>query len=151
MRARAHTEPVTVTPVAKVVPAALAGTGPVRDLVVAEALTAQELLGELVQRRDAVVIRLRRGRASPPALDGPPTGARPVGDGLLRLERELQRIAGEVIGPQRGRSLEVFAPGRRRLPGPAEDEVQVDVETDRPRGRDRWRDVRRLVRSAQST
>src|SRR6185436_13435883 len=92
---------------------------------------------------------LRRGRASPPALDGPPTGPGPVGDGLLRLQRQLQRVAGEMVGPQRRGSLEVFAPASGRLPGPAEDQVQVDVETDRPRRHNRGRDVRRLVGAAE--
>src|SRR6185295_9442564 len=121
MRARAHTEPVAVTPVAEVVPAALAGSGPVRDLVVPVAVGAQEPLGELIERRDAVIVGLRRGGASPPALHRPPAGPGPVGDGLLRLEGELQRIAGEVVGPERRRRLEVFAPGRHRLAGPSED------------------------------
>src|SRR5512132_3854538 len=149
MRARAHTEPVTVTPVAKVVPAALAGTGPVRDRVVAEALMAQECFGQLVQPRNPVIIGLRGRDTTAPALDRLPPRARPVRDRFLRLERELERVAREVIGGQADCGGEILLPGPVRLTGPAEDEVQVDVEADRARRRHRGSDVRRLVRAAQ--
>src|ERR1700687_2098921 len=97
MRARTHTEPVAVPPVAEVVLAALARAGPVRDLVVPVAVTSEEGFGELVQRRDAVVVRLRRRRTSPPALDRPPAGPRPVRDRLLGVQHELEGGTGQMV------------------------------------------------------
>src|SRR6059036_3004916 len=103
MRPGADTKPVAVAPVAQVVPAALAGTGPVRDLVVPVAVLSQDPFGELVQPCDTRVVRLRGRRATPPALHRTPARAGPVRDRLLRLESQLQRVAGEVVGTQRDR------------------------------------------------
>src|SRR3981081_4334797 len=118
VRARPHTEPVADPPVAGVVRAWFPRACPVRDLVVPVAVTSEERFGELVESRDAVVVGLRRRRTSPPALDGPPAGTRPVRDGLLRLQRELERITGQVIGLQRDRGLQVRAPAGGALAPP---------------------------------
>src|SRR5438093_1086513 len=98
MRSGANTEPVAVAPVAQVVPATLAGTGPVRDLVVPVAVLPQDPFGELVQPYDTGIVWLRGRRALPPALHRTPAGARPVRDRLLGLQGQLQRVAGEVVG-----------------------------------------------------
>src|SRR5438270_9701596 len=52
----------------------------------------------LVAVREAVVVRLRRRGRRAPALDHRPAAPAPVRDAFLRLERELERVAGQVIG-----------------------------------------------------
>src|SRR5439155_20326514 len=121
MRPGADAKPVAVTPVAQVVSTALAGTGPVRDLVVPVAVFSQDPFGELVEAGDAGVVRLGRRRAAPPALHRTPAGPRPVRDRLLRLERELQRVPGEVVGAERDSRRPVAAPGRLGRARPPKD------------------------------
>ena len=149
MRPGTDAKPVAVTPVAQVVSTALAGTGPVRDLVVPVAVFSQDPFGELVEARDTRVVGLGRCRAAPPALYRTPAGSRPVRHGLLGLERELERVAGEVVGAQRDRRCQILTPRRRGLAGPAEDEIEVHVEPDRPSRRHGGCDVLRLVRPTE--
>src|SRR5712691_8438725 len=149
VRPGANAEPVAVAPVAQVVATALAGKGPVRDLIVPVAALSQDAFGELVQPCDTRVVGLGRCRATPPAFYRTPAGTRPVRDRLLGLERELQRVAGEVVGTERYGRCQILTPRLRGLAGPAEDEVEVDVESEGPRRGHGGCDVLRLVRPSE--
>src|SRR2546425_7731967 len=129
VRAGAHAEPLLVAPVAEVVPAPLPGARPVRDLVVAVAGGGQPALGDLIEHGEALVVRLRVGRAAAPALEDAPAATRPVRDRLLgRVQTQLERIAGHVVGSEGDGGGEIALPFGEGLAGPAEDEVDAHVQ-----------------------
>src|SRR5439155_1224755 len=129
VRAGAHAEPLLVAPVAEVVPAALPGASPVRDLVVAVARGGQPALGDPIEHGEALVVRLRVGRAATPALEDLPAATGPVRDRLLRrVQTQLERIAGHVVGSQGDGGREIALPLGDGLAGPAEDEVDAHVQ-----------------------
>src|SRR5438093_457242 len=120
MRPGADTKPVAVAPVAQVVPAALAGTGPVRDLVVPVAVLSQDPFGELVQPCDTRVVRLRGRRATPPAARGrgSPGSLRPS----PRLDADRTTREGWLpdARPQPARAGSAFHRRRRASPRAAD-------------------------------
>src|SRR5205823_804813 len=146
MRAHAQPQPLLVPPINEVVPALASRTRPVRDLVVPIARGGENALGGAIEAGDAVVVGLRRGGAFAPAPDTLPTRPGPIRDGLLGLERKLERVTRHVVRAERDRGLEVGAPGLRGLPGPAEDEVEVYLETERADRVDGGRGVPWLMR-----
>ena len=149
MRARADAKPVAVAPVAEVVQRALARPRPVRDLVVAVAAASQNALGQTVQARHTGVVGLRGCGPLAPALEYRPTAAGPVRDRSFRVETQLERIARDVVGPERDRRFEIALPVSHGLPRPAKDEVEIDVEPRVASCHERGRAVLRLVRPAK--
>src|SRR5438128_6952183 len=128
VRAGADAEPIAVAPVPEVVERTLSGPCPVRDLVVAVAGVTKGALRHPVHAGDTGVIGLRRGRRATPALQDRPAATRPIRDGAVGVEPQLERVAGEVVGAESRRNVEVALPARNRLAGPAKDEIEVDVE-----------------------
>src|SRR5438105_1514890 len=143
--ARPDTEPVAVAPVPKVVEATLPSPRPIGDLVVAISGAREHAFRELVHPGETGVAGLRRGRGDAPAFEDRPTTPGPVRDGRLRIEAQLERVAGDVIRVQRDCCFEVACPARDRLARPAEDEVEVQVEPGVAGHADRGRAVLRLV------
>src|SRR5258705_3644132 len=147
----AHTKPVAVAPVPEVVQRTLPRSCPVRDLVMAIAGATERALRDPVHMGDTRVVGLRRGRRSAPALEDGPAAAGPVRDRPVWVEPKLQRVAGNVIWPESGRDLQIVFPGRQRLPRPAEDEIEIDVEPRFASHREGRRAVVGLVGPAQGT
>src|SRR5438445_747379 len=86
---------------------------PVRDLVVAVSGACQLALRDAVEPSDRGVVGLRRGGARAPAPQDLPAAPGPVRDGLLGIEAELERIAGNVIHAKRDRRREIAPPRGR--------------------------------------
>src|SRR2546429_112217 len=149
-RAAPPAEPLLVAPVAEVVPAALPGARPVRDLVVAVARGGQPALGDPIEHGEALVVRLRVGRAATPALEDLPAATGPVRDRLLRrVQTQLERIAGHVVGSEGDGGREIALPLGDGLAGPAEDEVDAHVQRGVANGGDGGGAVLRLVGPAE--
>src|SRR6266550_6688705 len=143
--AGSHAEPVAVAPVPEVVERTLSRPSPVCDLVVAVARALEGAFGDAVHTGDTGVIGLCLCGGSAPAFEDRPPATRPIRDGPLRIETQLERVAGDVIGVQPGCRLQVPLPGCDVLSGPAEDEVETCVQPGIPRDSDRGRAVLRLV------
>src|SRR5205814_442733 len=90
MRAGPHAEPLAIAPVPEVVQRPFCRTCPVRDLVVAVPGGTKVTFSLAIHRGDGVFARLTVERVPPPPLEHPPSPARPVGDGLFRIEPELE-------------------------------------------------------------
>src|SRR5205823_14588908 len=123
-------------PIDEVVPALASRARPVRDLVMPVARGGEGAFGGSIQAGDAVVVGLRRGGRLAPAPHALPSWSVPVRDGLLGLERELERITRQVVWAERDRGPEIGAPRVRGLPRPAEDQVQAQREPQRADGVD---------------
>ena len=145
MRAGPDPEPLPIAPVAEVVQRAFPRARPVRDLVVAVAGHAKVTFSLAIHPRDDALIGLSVQSVAPPALENAPSPARPVGVRFLRIEPQLEGVAGRVIRREREGRTKVLPPVVLFLAGPTEDEVEVDVKTCVARGRDRRRAVFRLM------
>ena len=122
---------------------------PVRDLVVAVSGACQLALRDAVEPSDRGVVGLRRGGARAPAPQDLPAAPGPVRDGLLGIEAELERIAGNVIHAKRDRRREIAPPRGFALTRPAEDQVKVDVKAFLADRGDRDGGVLGLMRAAE--
>src|SRR5206468_2060520 len=142
-------EPLAVTPVHEVVERVLFRMRPVRDLVVAVSGACQLALRDAVEPSDRGVVGLRRGGARAPAPQDLPAAPGPVRDGLLGIEAELERIAGNVIHAKRDRRREIAPPRGFALTRPAEDQVKVDVKAFLADRGDRDGGVLGLMRAAE--
>src|SRR5207249_6014380 len=143
--ADSHAEPVAVAPVPEVVERTLSRPSPVGDLAVAVPRALECAFGDPVHPGDTGVIGLCLCGGSAPAFEDRPPATRPIRDRPLRIEPQLERVAGDVIGVQPGCRLEVPLPGCDVLSGPPEDEVEICVQPGIPRDSDRSRAVLRLV------
>ncbi len=125
-------------PVRQVVPALVAGAGPVRDLVAAEAGRGEAIDGEpvLVRRPVVVLLRTRPVAPAPGAAGRREVVAGGAGDALGVGVVERQRVGGHVVDAQLDRRVQR---GRERVDRLAGHVVQ---QVDRDRRRSRRREPR---------
>ena len=112
-------------PVREVVPALVAGTGPVRDLVAAEARRAETIGGEAVLLRRPILVLTRRCLASPVTR---PRAQRQVvagraGQALDVGIVERQRVCRDMVRPQLDRPVERGGPVLDGLVGQVVEQV----------------------------
>src|SRR5437867_3328500 len=146
VRARPDAEPVAIAPVPEVVERTLPRPGPVRDLVMAVSGATERALRHPVHPGDTGVVRLGESRGAAPPLEDRPPAAGPVRDGPVGVKPQLEGVARHMVGREPDSDLQVALPGRDRLTRPAEDQIEIDVESSLLGHLERGRAVVRLVR-----